>query len=181
MTPESHEDVLQALSTARNPTFDGGRRFALIEDVDWMPTREWTRLEKALPHAPPVAFTALSLRSIPYAVRRRCAVIQVEGTSVRQADFNARWGIETDGDVQPWLDERDQPAAILSGGYRDSTVHPLSVIGMAIHNGADPAETLTALMLHSTAWDHDGLSAVARAYIETLRTERQDPMPYRKR
>lgn len=181
MTAETHEDALQALSTARNPTFDGGSRFALIEDVDWLTKREWSRIEKALPHAPPVAFIAQSLRSLPYQVRRQCAVIEVSGPSVRQDEMNHTWGIEPDLDHQPWLDERDQPAAILSGGYRQSSVHPLSVIGMALHNHGDPDQALRALMLHSTAWDHDGLSAVARCYVETLRTERQDPTPYRKR
>lgn len=181
ITPESHEDALQAIATARNPTFDGGHRFALIEDVDWMTKREWSRIEKVLDHAPPIAFVALSMLSIPYAVRRNCAVIEVDGPSLRQSRLNLCWDITPDEDVQPWLDDRDQPAAILSGGYRHSSVHPLSIISMANHNATDPDEVMRALMLHSQAWRHDGLVAVARAYAETLRADSTQPTPYRRR
>jgi len=182
ITPESHEDALQAISMARNPTFDGGRRFALIEDVDWMTKREWSRIEKVLDHAPPIAFVAMSMLSIPYSVRRTCAVIEVdEPRSIRQDLINLLWNIDTDAETQAWLDNRDQPAAILSGGYRQSSVHPLSIISMASHNATDPDEVMRALMLHSHAWRHDGLVAVARAYAETLRADTTSPTPYRRR
>lgn len=209
MQPETHEDPLVAMSNARHPTFYGKGRYALIDDADWLGSRLWTKVQNALPDAPPTAILALSIQSVPYQVRTKCVVIELErpqerhlqqmladhpadaevldaiaktARSWRQAKVCADLNMIPDGDGVAFVHQRDQPKALLSGEYNhDFTVHPLSILSMAHHNGTPPGQVAKGLMMHSHAWEIDNLSTVSRHFIRTLRAKRTDSPPYSKR
>jgi hypothetical protein len=197
--PEEHEDPLRAIENARHPTFHGKGRYAVVNDADYLTRTQWTKIEKALPDAPPTVIIALSFQSVPWQVRKNCVVIEITKPQIRhiqqvhpdlnlsrrigwrQAGINAYLGIEPE-ERQVFVPIKDQPKAILHGEYgHDFDCHPLAVISMAHHNGADPTLVARALTLHSQAWEIEGLSEVSRAFISTLRTDRVDSPPFRKR
>lgn len=101
-------------------------------------------------------------------------------TSWRQALIAAELGVVPTTENIGFIHARDQAKAVLSGSLNhDFDTHPLSVLGMALHNGTPPEQVARGLMMHSHAWDIDQLSTVSRRYISTLRSERQDSPPYR--
>jgi len=203
MQAETHEDPLIAIDNARHPTFGGNGRYAVVDDADFIGRRMWSRIEKALPHAPPTAFLAQSLHSVPYQIRRVCVIIELKrpsethirsmlgdhplsaeiaktAKSWRQALIFASLGVVPSTEDLGFVHARDQAKAILSGRLnQDFDTHPLSVLGMAHHNGTPPEQVARGLMMHSHAWDIDNLSTVSRRYIATLRSDRQDNPPYR--
>jgi ABC-type uncharacterized transport system YnjBCD ATPase subunit len=203
MQAETHEDPLTAMDNARHPTFGGNGRYAVVDDADFISGRIWSRIAKALPHAPPTAILAQSLHSVPYQVRKSCVVIELKrpseshmrsmlgehplsadiaktAKSWRQAITAATIGVVPNTEDLGFVHARDQAKAVLAGHLtHDFDTHPLSVLGMAHHNGTPPEQVARGLMMHSHAWDIDHLSAVSRRYIATLRSDRQDNPPYR--
>lgn len=101
--------------------------------------------------------------------------------SWRQANFALLHGIDLDTVNREMVAERAQPAEILTGGYSHSTCHPLSVLAMASHNGTNPNHVIDALMIHSKAWEIEGMSELSRSIIETLRADSTSNPPFRKR
>ena len=92
------------------------------------------------------------------------------------SDFD--WTGEVDANVLP---TSQQPTAVLAGTYRtQSTCHPLAILNMAQHNGANPEFVQQANMAHSRAWLTDDLSRVARMLVDTLRTKTQSKPPWRR-
>lgn len=206
MQAETHEDPLVAIENARHPTFFGKGRFVALEDVDWFNRSLWSKIEKRLSDAPPTAFIALSMQSVPYSIRKNCIIVEVKRpterhikgyleyaksvessrvsksiASFRQAKINHDFDIEPNTDSTKFVDSKDQPKAILQGDFDgDFSCHPLSVLQMAHHNDTDPNLVADALMLHSESWRVDGLSKVSRALIARLRSNRTDNPPYRK-
>lgn len=203
MQAETHEDPLRAIENARHPTFFGKGRYAVVDDADFIGKGLWTKIANALPHAPPTAILAQSLHSVPYQVRKTCVIIELKrpseshmrsmlgdhplsadiaktAKSWRQALTAATLGVVPSTEDLGFVHARDQAKAVLAGRLtHDFDTHPLSVLGMAHHNGAPPEQVARGLMMHSHAWDIDNLSAVSRRYIATLRSDRQDNPPYR--
>lgn len=83
MQAESHEDPLVAIENARHPTFFGNGRYAALEDTDWFTRSLWSKIEKRLSDAPPTAFIALSMQSIPYSIRKNCVIVEIRNPSVK--------------------------------------------------------------------------------------------------
>jgi hypothetical protein len=209
MQSEEHENPLRAIDNARHPTFGGRGRYARLEDSEYFSHTIWSKIEKVLTHAPPIVFTPLSLSSIPYSILKQCVVIEIKQPqprhivamleshdidpdlsamiaksckSWRQAQIKSRFCGITDEKQIPFVHTKDQPKAILNGSYAsDFNCHPLAVLEMASHNGVDPDAVIRGLMLHSNAWNIDGLSLVSRAFIARLRADRTDSPPFSKR
>tara|TARA_R110001592_G_scaffold67354_8_gene206602 strand:- start:29546 stop:29944 length:399 start_codon:yes stop_codon:yes gene_type:complete len=104
--------------------------------------------------------------------------ISESAQSWRQAQYSLIHGIELDTINREMVAIKAQPAQILNSGYSYSSCHPLSVLAMASHNGTDVVD---ALMIHSQAWEIEGMSDLSRSIIETLRADKTDSPPYRKR
>lgn len=83
MQAETHEDPLVAIENARHPTFFGKGRFVALEDVDWFNRSLWSKIEKRLSDAPPTAFIALSMQSVPYSIRKNCIIVEIRRPSER--------------------------------------------------------------------------------------------------
>ena len=134
-------------------------------------------------HKPAPRFLASGLRDLSRHLGSQIdeeAILEIadKADSWRQAFYSMQWSIQLDNKNRTLLADRDQPKAILSGGYSHSTCHPLSVLSMANHNGVD---IIDCLVKYSNAWNIDGLSEVSRLLIEGLRAETTDKPPYVKR
>jgi len=134
-------------------------------------------------HKPAPRFLASGLRDLSHALGSQIdeeAILEIadKSDSWRQAIHSMQWSIELDNKNRTLIADREQPKAILSGGYSHSSCHPLSVLSMANHNGVD---IIDCLMKYSNAWNIDGLSEVSRLLIEGLRAETTDKPPYVKR
>lgn len=212
MQSEEHENPLKAIENARHPTFFGKGRYARLEDCEYFNRSMWSKIEKALSHAPPIAFTPLSLSSIPYSILKQCVVIQIKNPqprhisqylsdlktnlspslsqaiakssqSWRQVKMLVQMKMKPSNDSIRFTQTKDQAKAILRGDYPDPNFdcHPLAVLEVASHNGVSPDSVLRGLMLHSDAWNIEGLSQVSKAYIATLRANKTDSPPFSKR
>lgn len=82
---------------------------------------------------------------------------------------------------EPILPEAKQPQAVLSGTYRKSSCHALSILNMAEWNGADADSVQVAHLVHSRSWETNDLSRVARMLLDNLRSPTQDSPPFRRR
>tara|TARA_R110000803_G_scaffold738_2_gene2523 strand:+ start:2210 stop:2995 length:786 start_codon:yes stop_codon:yes gene_type:complete len=210
MQSEEHENPLKAIENARHPTFFGKGRYARLEDCEYFNRSMWSKIESTLSHAPAIAFTPLSLSSIPYSILKQCVVIQIKNPqprhilamleshdiepnlsqaiaksclSWRQVKMLVQMKMKPSNNSIQFTQVKDQPKAILRGDYPDPNFdcHPLAVLEVASHNGVSPDSVLRGLTLHSNAWNIEGLSQVSKAYIATLRADKTDSPPFSKR
>lgn len=185
------ENPLKAIEDARHPSFFSIGRVALIEDAEHLTKATWNKIDKVMKSAPPIIFVSQTLNGVPYSIRRKCSIIEMkqpeprhiktmleaeydleerlvdllssECKSWRQAHMNARWLIEP-----------NSPRV----NYQNS-IHPLTTISIKQYNEQFDETTIQAHLLHSMAWNIEGLSEVSKKYVDLLKHTGDTKPPYR--